>query len=258
MENAQPAFAVETLEFAAVRDVLARHTSFSASRQMAESLLPTGELGEARRRQATTAEALKLPGLRPNLHMGGVHDIRPYAERAQVGGSLGPDELLDVASTVKASRAWRRGLGPLQDEAPTLLELAEAYLGDHPGIVEDIQDAISDSGEILDSASPALARTRTELRGAHDRLVTRLREIMGAAPFRDAVQDPVVTQRNGRYVIPIRAESRGQVPAMVRRTTRISPTRGPGRWQVATCAASGSRSTWRTPSKPAMPNPSAS
>jgi DNA mismatch repair protein MutS2 len=209
------AFAVETLEFDAVRELLARHTSFSASHALAVSLEPTAELGEARRRQACTAESLMLPGLRPGLHMGGVHDVRPAAERARVGGALVAGELLDVASTVRAARAWRRGLGPLQDETSTLLELAEAYLGDHPGLVEDIQDAISDGGEILDSASPGLARIRAELRGAHDRLVTRMREIMSAAPFRDAVQDPVVTQRNGRYVIPVRAEFRGQVPGIV-------------------------------------------
>ena len=208
-------FAIQTLEFDAVRELVARHTSFSAGRELALALLPTAELEEAKRRQATTAEALKLPGLRPGLHLGGVHDIRPLAERAQIGGSLSPEELLDVASTVRAARAWRRGLSPLIDEAPTLLELAEAYLSDHPGLVEDIQDAIAESGEVLDSASPALSRIRTELRGAHDRLVTRLREIMSAPPFRDVVQDPVVTQRNGRYVIPIRAESRGQVPGIV-------------------------------------------
>jgi DNA mismatch repair protein MutS2 len=215
VEAQAAAFAVETLEFGAVREALARHTSFSASHALALALVPTPRLEEARRRQATTVEALKLPGLRPGLHMGGVHDVRPLAERAQVGASLQADELLDVASTVRASRAWRHGLGPLQDEAPALLELAEAYLRDLPGLVEDIQDAISETGEVLDSASPALARIRTELRGAHDRLVTRLREIMSSAPFRDVVQDPVVTQRNGRYVIPIRAESRGQVPGIV-------------------------------------------
>ena len=169
----------------------------------------------AQRRQATTVEALKLPGLRPGLHMGGVHDIRGLCERAQVGGALAASELLDVASTVRGSRAWRHGLSALQEETPALLELAEALLGDHPGLVEDIQDAISDNAEVLDSPSPALARIRTELRGAHDRLVSRLREIMGAAPFRDVVQDPVVTQRNGRYVIPIRADARGQVPGIV-------------------------------------------
>src|SRR5207302_8102862 len=98
---------------------------------------------------------------------------------------------------------------------PTLLELANAYLSDHPGLPEDIQDAIGEAGEVLDSASPALGRIRAELRGAHDQLVSRLRELMAAAPFRDAVQDPVVTQRSGRYVIPIRAESRGQVPGIV-------------------------------------------
>src|SRR5262249_38912507 len=101
------------------------------------------------------------------------------------------------------------------EETPALLEVAEAFLGDHPGLVEDIQDAIGDGGEVLDSASPGLSRIRAELRGAHDRLVARMREIMSAPPFRDAVQDPVVTQRNGRYVIPVRAEFRGQVPGIV-------------------------------------------
>src|SRR6202521_1909848 len=124
----EAAFAIGTLGFDAVREQLARHTSFSAGRELALDLLPTSEVDEARRRLAATGEALRLPGLRPGLHMGGVHDVRPLAERARVGGVLGPDELLDVASTVRAARAWRRGLATLRDETPTLLELAEVYL----------------------------------------------------------------------------------------------------------------------------------
>src|ERR671936_2067183 len=104
----EDAFALDTLEFDAIRERLAAHTSFSASRALALGLEPTVELGEARRRQAETREALRLPGLRPGLHFGGVHDIRPLAERAAVGGSLAATELLDVASTVRAARAWRR------------------------------------------------------------------------------------------------------------------------------------------------------
>jgi len=210
-----PVFAIEILEFEDIRQQLARHTSFSAGRELALHLEPTDDFAEASRRQQATTEALRLPGLRPGLHLGGVHDVRPSAERASIGGALSPEELLDVASTVRGARAWRRGLAPLLDEAPTLLELSDVFLSDHPGLAEDIQDAIGEAGEVLDSASPALGRIRTELRGAHDRLVTRLRELMASSPFRDAVQDPVVTQRAGRYVIPIRAEFRGAVPGIV-------------------------------------------
>jgi DNA mismatch repair protein MutS2 len=212
---AAPAFAIDTLEFDEIRQQLARHTSFSGGQALALGLEPTSHFEDARRRQSATAEALQLPGIRPGLHLGGVHDVRPLAARAQVGGILGPEELLDVASTVRGARTWRRALAPLRDEAPTLLELSDVFLSDHPGLAEDIQDAIGEAGEVLDSASPALGRIRTELRGAHDRLVTRLRELMSSAQFRDAVQDPVVTQRAGRYVIPVRAEFRGSVPGIV-------------------------------------------
>jgi DNA mismatch repair protein MutS2 len=122
---------------------------------------------------------------------------------------------LDVASTVRGARSWRRGLDPLREELPALVDLADHYLSDHSGLAESIHEAIGDGGEVLDAASPTLARIRSELRGAHDRLVARLRDLMGVAPYRDAVQDPVVTQRAGRYVIPIKAESRGQVPGIV-------------------------------------------
>src|SRR5919204_4065192 len=109
-------FSTETLELAPVREQLARHTSFSAGHELALALHPSGDLAEARRWQAETAEALRLAGLRPGLHLGGVHDIRPGTERAKVGGVLGPAELLDIASTVRAARAWRRGLASLHEE----------------------------------------------------------------------------------------------------------------------------------------------
>src|SRR5258707_13040826 len=140
--EASAAFAAQTLEFDTVRDELARHTSFSRGRELALELTPTSQIDEARRRQATTAEALRLPGLRPGLHLGGVHDIRPLTERARVGGGLGAEELLDVASTVRSARAWRRAVRPLRDETPTPLELADIYLDRHPSPVRGIPGTI--------------------------------------------------------------------------------------------------------------------
>jgi DNA mismatch repair protein MutS2 len=208
-------FAIDALELPAVREMLARHTSFLAGSHKALNLQPTSLFYEAQERQAETAEALKLPSLRPSLHLGGVHDVRPEVGRAAVGSTLRPEELLDIGTTARAARTWKRGLAGLRDELPVLVRLADRELGDHHGLPEAIELAISDGGEVLDSASPELGRIRTELRGAHQRLVTRLREIMGQNPFKDAVQDPVVTERAGRYVIPVRAELRTQLPAIV-------------------------------------------
>ena len=195
--DAAPAFALDILEFDAIREQLARHTSFSAGRGLALSLSrPRSSKRRAAARPRRPRRCSCRACGRACTSAGCTTCARSPSARGSAACS-GPDELLDVASTVRGARAWRRGLAPLRDETPTLLELAEVYLSDHPGLAEDIQDAIGEGGEVLDSASPALGRMRTELRGAHDRLVTRLREIMASPPFRDVVQDPVVTQRDG-------------------------------------------------------------
>ncbi len=213
--EARERFALDALEFTAIRERLARHTSFSAGRELALALSPTADLREARRWQAETREALRLAALQPSLHLGGVHDVRAVAHRARVGGLLAAEELLDVASTVRAARSWRRHLRQLADELPALAEIASIQVSDHPALAEAIHAAIGEDASVLDAASPTLSRVRRELRGAHDRLVSRLRELMAVPPIRDAVQDPVVTQRAGRYVIPVRADARGQVPGII-------------------------------------------
>ena len=95
--------------------MLARHTSFSAGHQKALSLAPTPLFYEAQERLAETVEALKLPSLRPSLHLGGVHDVRPEVQRAAVGSTLRPEELLDIGTTARAARSWKRGLAGLRE-----------------------------------------------------------------------------------------------------------------------------------------------
>jgi DNA mismatch repair protein MutS2 len=204
----------EALELDKVLARLAHHTAFSASEALALALEPTTDVAEARRRQAATAEARQLRALRPALTVGGAHDVRPLLRRAAVGGALQPTELLDVASTARAAAILKTTVLKYADELPTLARIAER-LGEHSAVVEAIDRAIGDGGEVLDGASPALRQLRIQVRGAYGRLMDKLQELLASPGYRSALQEPIVTMREGRYVVPIKVEYRNQVRGIV-------------------------------------------
>ena len=205
---------LRTLELNKVLDRLAGHTAFSVSREMALGVRPTSDLREVLRRQAATAEARRLLDLKPNFTIGGARDVRPLLQRAAVGALLSPDELLMIATTTAASRYVRGHISKLEEQLPTLEEIT-LPIGNHDEIEQEIHRAISDTGEVVDAASPALATVRIELRRAHERLMAKLNEITTSAAYRSALQEPIVTERQGRYVVPVKAEFKGQFKGIV-------------------------------------------
>ncbi len=203
-----------TLEFDKVLARLARHTSFSAGRELALALRPSTSHTEVVRRQRLTAEAKGLLSMKPSVGLGGAHDVRPLAHKAGLGGILEPTELLEIASTLQAALEMRSTLARFSDSLPLLSELAED-LPEVPDLAADIGRAISARAEVTDGASPALAILRRDVRTAHDRLHSRLQEILNSALGRQVAQEPIVTLRDGRYVIPVKADFRGQIQGIV-------------------------------------------
>src|SRR5438067_675405 len=141
-------FATRTLEFDKIRARLAERTSFSGGRDLVLALEPTADAAEAERRQAGTAEALKLADLKPDLGLGGARDIRPQVGRAALGAMLLPDELLEVVGLIRCARRWRSTLLRLTDLFPTLAASARR-LDEHHPLLEEIDGAISENGEVL-------------------------------------------------------------------------------------------------------------
>ncbi len=205
---------LETLELNKVLERLAGHASFSVSHEKAVALRPAIDMTEVLRRQTATREARRLLDLKPNFSIGGARDIRPQVQRASVGALLTPEELLLVVSTIASSRIVRGTIGKLGDQLPTLEEVT-LPIGLHDDLEQEIRRAISDQGEVVDSASPALAGIRMELRRAHERLMAKLNEIISSPSYRQALQEPIVTQRAGRYVVPVKAEFKGQIKGIV-------------------------------------------
>src|ERR687883_405804 len=203
-----------TLELGKVLERLAANASFSLSREAALALRPATALSAVQELQHQTAECVRLLDMGVDVSMGGAHDIRPAVTRAERGGALDPPQLLDVRSTLECAERIARTLGRL-DESYPWLQAQRHRMGHFRGITSAIAGAINDRGEVMDAASPALQRIRSELRVTHTRLVDRLNAMLASAQYRNAVQEALVTTRNGRYVIPIKAELKGQVKGIV-------------------------------------------
>jgi DNA mismatch repair protein MutS2 len=205
--------ALRTLEFDKILAKLARSTSFSAGRELALDLTPSTDYGEVVRRQRETAEARRLIAMKPRTGLGGAHDVRPLAEKAERGGLLDPDNLLQIASTLECARELKTSIIRLE-ELPLLAEIAS---GIEPlvRIVEDINRCINQRSEVTDQASPALGALRRQIRALHDRLYQRVQEILTAAFSKGIAQEAIITLRDGRYVIPIKADMRGQLKGIV-------------------------------------------
>ena len=205
---------LSTLEYPKILEQLARYCAFAASAEKARALLPTADIEIARQRQAETREALTLLSTRPDLTIGGARDVRQAADLANHGGVLPPTDLLDIKSTLIAARTLSRLFENIGGSYPNLYAIA-AQMPPPLGLIDAISRAISERGEILDSASDKLAGIRHDLRISHERLLGKLQRMLNDprnAPF---LQEPLITQRDGRYVLPLRAEFKGRIRSIV-------------------------------------------
>lgn len=204
---------MHVLEYSKVLEHLADNCDFSASVELARKLEPTSSYDLSISRLEETSEARKLLSMQ-DLTIGGAHDIRLPVGNAARGGRLEAKELLDIQNTLVATRNLRRSLEKQGENYPRLYQLALS-LPAPAGLVEAISQTIGETGEVLDSASPRLGVIRREIRIAHERLMSKLQKYITDAKTVSMLQDALITQRDGRYVIPLRAEFKGQVQSIV-------------------------------------------
>ncbi|MEX1157528.1 MAG: endonuclease MutS2 [Thermomicrobiales bacterium] len=215
-----------TLEFDRVRESLQRHCQFSLAVERAAELGASSDESTVRYLLGVTAEAYALAEEQPAFGVRGARDIRRHLERAKIGGMLQPTDLLEVSDTIVASRLTRRSFLRIDGAAERFRSIDEfvGFIVELPGLEAELQRSISDRGEVLDTASDKLRTIRNELRSAHARLLERVNRYITGSQYSAAIQDPIVTQRDGRYVIPVRADRRGQVPGVVHDTSASGQT----------------------------------
>ena len=203
---------LRALEFGAIVEQLATHTSFEPARELALALRPMPDPSHVTLLQDQTDEAARLLDDQAQAGIGGARDIRVALDRARRGGRLTPAELTEIADTLEATsrfearlRTWREPhLAALRDDIDPAPELAERI-----GLSIDV------GGELLDTASSELAAIRKRLRTSQDRVRERLNAMLRSSAMAGVIGEAIVTVRSGRYVIPIRAEAKSKVKGIV-------------------------------------------
>ena len=205
---------LHVLEFDKILQRLAANTSFSAGRELVLETLPTNDISLARQWLTETTEARRLLSEYSDVHLGGVHDVRPLLPQAERGAVLLATELLDIRSTLLRARSIRNVLTRLEARFPNLADIG-FRVEPVPKLADQIAQVINDRGEVLDSASPKLARLRSEIKVVQGRLMERLNKLITTSDTAQYLQEPIVTQRQGRYVVPLKAEFKGRLRGLI-------------------------------------------
>lgn len=216
LNDAVNAKALHTLEYDKIIQKLAATAATSLGREEASKLSPSQELRVVQRRLAATDEAARAISLKGSAPFGGITDVRASLYRAKLSGMLQPPELMEIAQFIMGSRRLNRFLSLADEELglPLLNDLREP-LTDFKAIEDEIRRCIDDQGDVLDSASPELASARRDIRINAGRAREKLETLIRSSSVQKMLQDALITQRNDRYVIPVKAEYRAHFGGIV-------------------------------------------
>jgi len=214
------------LEFDDVLDLLEQRCTFSVASELALDLLPSDHTPTVRRMLQLTAEAHALLTALPEFSVRGARDIRNPIQGAVVGQILTPQQLMEIQDTLGGARTLRRSFGRIPEREtryPGLTDIL-VMVEEFPALEADIGRTVGPRGDILDSASPELGRIRSQIRVAHNRLLDRVNSLLNSGKYGSAIREAIVTMRDGRYVIPVRADARATVGGIVHDTSASGQT----------------------------------
>lgn len=204
---------LSTLEYDKIIGILKTHVASVVGMECADALRPATDLDGAETLLRQTDEADVVYRRTGRTPVDGFPDTRETLRRVHAALALSPGDLLSVASCFRASRNARE---MLQDgEAEGLLCLMANRLSSHRSIEEEVARCILSEDEIADSASPELSRIRRQMRLTNERVRDKLNSMIKSPTYQKYLQDPIITMRNGRYALPVRAEYRAQIGGLI-------------------------------------------
>lgn len=205
-----------TLEYYKILDMLAGYASCEETRKRALALTPITDAAEIEHLQQTTSDALSRLYKGSGISFAGIHNVNASLKRLDIGGSLNTTELLHICSLLEvAKRAKAYDRSDRADEKTDSLSPLFSQIEPLSPLLEEIKRCVIGEDEIADDASPALFKIRKSIRGMNDRIHAQLTNLMNNTTTRNYLQDAVITMRDGRYCLPVKAEAKTSVPGMV-------------------------------------------
>ena len=216
--------ALKTLEYNKIIEKLAEFAGSPLAKEICRNLEPSTDLYEIQATQRETSDALTRIYQKGALSFSGIHDIRGSIKRLEIGAVIGIPELLSICRLLEICskvKAYARG----ENETSTPDSLEELFQALRPltPVSSEIRRCIASEEELNDDASPALFKIRRSMRQINDKVHAQLQTMVNGSS-RTYLQDAVVTMRNGRYCIPVKAEYRGQVPGMIHDQSQTGST----------------------------------
>ncbi|WP_209367929.1 endonuclease MutS2 [Priestia megaterium] len=206
------------LEFNKVKEQLQKKVASSLGREKVANLIPSTQYEEVVKWQEATDEATTVLRLRGNVPLGGIFDVRPSVKRAEIGGTLSSNELLDVASTIYAARQIKQFIEQVVDDEDLQLPIITEHiekLMPLPEVEQTIKMSIDENGTVLDGASDQLRGIRQKLRSTESRIREKLESLIRSSSAQKMLSDAIVTIRNERFVIPVKQEYRSAYGGIV-------------------------------------------
>ncbi|MDD6065712.1 MAG: endonuclease MutS2 [Firmicutes bacterium] len=216
--------ALKTLEYNKIIEKLAEFAGSPLAKEICRNLEPSTDLYEIQATQRETSDALTRIYQKGAISFSGIHDIRGSIKRLEIGAVIGIPELLSICRLLEICskvKAYARG----ENETSTPDSLEELFQALRPltPVSSEIRRCIASEEELNDDASPALFKIRRSMRQINDKVHAQLQTMVNGSS-RTYLQDAVVTMRNGRYCIPVKAEYRGQVPGMIHDQSQTGST----------------------------------
>ena len=208
--------AFKTLEYNKIIDLLTEQAASPKAKELCRSLKPMTDKAKIEAAQTQTADALTRLFQKGSVSFSGIHDMEASLKRLEIGGTMGIDEFLALSSLLEAAKrvkAFSRG----KSEEGARDSLDDLFDGIEPltPLLDEIRRCIISEDEIADDASPALKNIRRSIRSMNDRVHSQMTAMLNNTNIRNSLQDGVITMRNGRYCLPVKAEYKNQVPGMV-------------------------------------------
>ena len=204
-----------TLELPAVLAMLEREAVSDLAKARAAALTPSTDEAEVRRRLAETSAARSMMVTRGSPSFSGVRDVRASLQRADMGGVLNTRELMDIAGVLAAARGAKAYAAGDGKGEKTCIDYLFQSIQANRFLEDKITSSIAGEEEIADAASSELASIRRLIRAASARVREALQKIISSPSYAKALQDPIITTRSERYVVPVKAEFKNAVPGLV-------------------------------------------